>query len=108
VSARPTELAVTLATFSASYTDWVSADEVRGRLVLLGFDCSTQQVAAWLTRMARTEAPWVERRRDPWNAWSYRVTPFGCNDVNNRLPGVWYAKTTRLNASVVALREASA
>lgn len=95
----PSELAITLATFPGRRTDsegWSSADEVRGRLVLLGFDCTTQQVAAYLARMARTECPWVERRRDRWSVyWEYRVTRFGHNDIDNRLPGLWWARETR-------------
>jgi hypothetical protein len=55
----------------------------------LGFDCSTRQVAAWLKRMAAEDAPWVDRRRCPWDhCWEYRATHFGANDVDNKLQGV--------------------
>lgn len=89
----PTELAITIAAAAASGWNhregWVPADIVRGKLERLGFDCTTQQVAAWLKRMAATDAPWIERRRDPWDySWEYRVTRFGANDVDNQLEGV--------------------
>lgn len=90
----PTELAITLAVFTHRHSGegWVLADEIRGRLKLLGFDCTTQQVAAYLARMARTDAPWVERRRCRWyDQWEYRVTRYGETDIQNRLPGVWFA-----------------
>lgn len=95
VVGRPTELAITLATFPGqrAYTEWVTADEVAHRLKLFGFDCSAQQTAAWLARMSRADAPWVERRRDRWDEWwEYRVTRYGRNDIDNRLPGVWWAR----------------
>lgn len=89
---RPSELALTLATVPGRYgasDGWVSADEVRGRLVLLGFQVKAQQVAAWLKRMAETECPWVERREHRWGrGWEYRVTRFGRTDVDNRFVGV--------------------
>lgn len=89
---RPTELAITLAALPRRYSrpgTWSSADEIRGRLALLGFDCTTQQVAAYLARMARADAPWVERCQDPWTGcWEYRVTNWGRNDIDNRFPGV--------------------
>lgn len=90
---KPTELAVTLATFPHRYSNpdaWSSADEVRGRLKALGFDCTTQQVAAYLRRMSLCDAPWIERRYVDWGGgfWEYRVTVWGRNDIDNRFPGV--------------------
>lgn len=89
---KPTELAITLACLPGRYSTsseqgWVIAGEVRGRLTVFGFQCSAQQVAAWLSRMARTEAPWVERRQDPWgHGWEYRVTRYGKTDIQNKMP----------------------
>jgi hypothetical protein len=89
---KPTELAITIAAMGgvgyASNDGWLAADQIRHRLTLLGFHATTQQVAAWLARMARTDAPWVERRRSPWGDWEYRVTMYGRNDIDNRLPGI--------------------
>lgn len=95
-SERPTEVAVTIAVAAASTQGgrdwaegWVPADLVRGMLKRLGFDYSTQQVASWLKRMAAEDAPWVDRRRCPWDhCWEYRVTHYGANDVDNKLGGV--------------------
>lgn len=90
---RPSELAITLAAIPSRWappsTDggWVFADEIRARLHLLGFDATTQQVAAWLGRMSRVQCPWIERC-DNWGDLQYRVTRYGKTDVDNRLPGV--------------------
>lgn len=89
-SVRPSELAITVAALPASYHDregWQSADEIRGRLALLGFDCTTQQLAAWMVGMTTCDAPWLERRRTTWGkTWEYRVTRYGTTDISNRLP----------------------
>lgn len=89
---RPTELALTLASLPGhrnTEDGWMTADEVLFRLKMLGFAATTQQVAAWLGRMARTDQPWVERRRryDGW-PMEYRVTGFGECDLLNKFPGV--------------------
>lgn len=88
---KPSELAITIACLPGSHSNrdgWMSADNVRDRLALLGFKCSPQQVAAWLGRMARTDAPWVERDPEPWYGGPahYRVTVFGRTDIRNKLP----------------------
>jgi hypothetical protein len=45
MTSAPTELAITMATYPGRYSDdWVTADEVRHRLRLLGFDCTSQFV----------------------------------------------------------------
>lgn len=92
---RPTELAITLAALGgvgyAADDKWYAADQVRHRLGLLGFEVSAQQTAAWLHRMSRVDAPWIEKRRSPWNDWEYRVTRWGLNDIDNRFPGVFDA-----------------
>lgn len=89
---RPTELAITLAALPGRYGEadgWVVTDEVRHRLRLFGFDCSPQFVAAALARMARSDAPWVERRESRWGDLAeYRVTRFGRTDIDNRLASV--------------------
>lgn len=94
---RPSELAITLVAWrpsaaDPSYSAWMYADDIRGRLRLLGFAATTQQVAASLARMARTECPWVERRDDN-GVWQYRVTRFGVNDIQNKLP--WVVRDAR-------------
>lgn len=63
------------------------ADQVRGQLQRLGFEVSTQQVAAWLGAMSRADCPWVEVR-DGYGTKEYRVTRFGATDIHNRCPGV--------------------
>jgi hypothetical protein len=88
---RPTELAITIAALPApsggAFGGWVYADEVRGRLRMLGFDCTGQFVAAALARMAATDAPWVERKANPLGGpWKYRVTRYGSTDIDNRMP----------------------
>src|SRR4051794_18195957 len=88
MSGRPTQLVLTLAALPGRYRarqGWVVADEVRGRLRLLGFDVRTQQVAAWLGRMARADMPWVERH-ESYGVLEYRVTRFGVTDIGNHLP----------------------
>lgn len=85
---KPSELTLTLAAlpkFPHHNSGWVTADEVRGRLKLLGFHCSTQQVSAWLRRMARTDAPWVEVHDGWWSCLAYRVTFYGKTDLENKL-----------------------
>lgn len=87
---RPTELALTLATLRGQYSErdgWVYADEVRGRSAILGFEATAQQVAAWLGRMSRVDAPWGEVRYR-FGITEYRVTRFGECDLQNRFPGV--------------------
>lgn len=93
---KPSELAITLATlvYAGGLDEgWVYADMVRGGLGKLGFDCTTQQVAAWLGRMAREDAPWVERRMSRFGReLEYRVTRYGKMDVENNWPlHVWAA-----------------
>lgn len=88
MTGRPSELAITLATLPGRYGSedgWQAADQVRHRLGLLGFDATAQQVAAWLGRMARADAPWVERRTVDGHYGEYRVTQWGSNDLDNRL-----------------------
>jgi hypothetical protein len=85
---RPSELAITIATLERGtnhFSGWVYADQVRHGLSLLGVQCSTQQAAAWLARMAAAECPWVERKRE-YDIWLYRVTQYGRNDIENKLP----------------------
>jgi hypothetical protein len=85
----PTELAITICALPGRYGEadgWTSADQVAHRLALLGFECTAQQAAAWLARMARADANLVERRQSPWgDGWHYRVTRFGKTDVENKL-----------------------
>jgi hypothetical protein len=87
---KPSELAVTMATLSHRYTvdGWLYASQVAANLRLLGFDVTGRQVGSYLARMARADAPWVERRRSPFDDFEYRVTHYGRNDIDNRFPGV--------------------
>jgi hypothetical protein len=86
---RPTELAITIAALPGRYgasDGWVCADEVRHRLRVFGFECSSQFVAAALARMASVDAPWLERRESAWGGPAeYRVTRWARNDIDNRL-----------------------
>lgn len=99
----PTDLAITLAVLPDRQRadGWVVADEVRARLVRLGFDVTTQQVAAWLRRMSSAESPWIERHAPRWPGQTveYRVTRFGAGDIAARFPAVsittpWLHTTT--------------
>jgi hypothetical protein len=95
---RPSELTVTLAVLpgnrAAEFSEdgWVFADDVRSRLRLFGFDVTSQAVAGMLRAMSTCDAPWIESRESAFGMKQYRVTQWGSNDVDNRLPGV------RLNA----------
>lgn len=64
----------------------VFADNVRAQLEHLGFSCSTQQIAAWLKRIAGKDLPPIERDSEGWwaGAWGYRVTQWGRNELWNR------------------------
>lgn len=93
---EPTEIAICLAAVaaanhpfagSARRDGWVPADAIRNRLEVLGYTASTQQIAAWLGRMARCNEPWIEHRQ-AWGYREYRLTLFGKTDVHNRFPGV--------------------
>lgn len=87
--ARPTELAITLAALPNRYDidGWTYADNVAHRLRDLGFDVSAQRVAAWLLRMSKVDAPWVETQESPWGApRRYRVTRYGRCDIENKIP----------------------
>ncbi len=90
---QPPELVVTLAALPGRNVyvadgGWLHADQVRAQLRLFGFDATAQQLAAWLGRMSRVDAPWVERRRDFAGYWQYRVTPYGRTDIENNLPAL--------------------
>jgi hypothetical protein len=81
---KPTDFVMILA--AALYGEQiVFADEVRGQLQTFGFDCSTQQVAAWLGRMSRKDLPPIERAGDVVvGLWGYRVTQWGRTELWNR------------------------
>jgi hypothetical protein len=81
---KPSDFAIVLAT--ALYGDQpVIADEVRGQLKVFGFQCSTQQVAAWLNRIARKELPPIEVDVEyPLHSVAaYRVTQWGRTELWN-------------------------
>jgi hypothetical protein len=89
---RPSDICIVLCSFPAAHEDgWVDADRVGFRLRLLGFEPTTQQVAAWLARLTRLDAPPLERH-DSWGRWAYRVTPYGVTWVHNKLPDIWWAQ----------------
>jgi hypothetical protein len=83
------DFAATLVALGSTRT-WLDADEIRGLLKAhLGVDATAQQVAGWLTRMTNEDAPRFERRRHRWSpGWEYRVTRFGCTDIENKLPNL--------------------
>lgn len=63
----------------------VFADEVAGQLEVFGFDCTSQQVGAWLARISREDLPAVERRGDVLvGLWGYRLTQYGRTELWNR------------------------
>ncbi len=87
---KPTPLVITMAALGDrdyGRDGWVYADEVRHRLMRLGFEVSPQQVVASLRAMSRVDAPWVEVRDNPhFPIKEYRVTRFGQCDMQNRWP----------------------
>jgi hypothetical protein len=68
--------------------EWKFGDELRGRLVRLGHDLSSQKVTAMLKRMCAEDAPRFERRDTPWRDKQYRLTNWGRNELFNTLPGL--------------------
>jgi hypothetical protein len=87
---KPTELAITLATLGHRYvTDqWLYASQIAANLKLLGFTVPPRGLGSTLARMCSVDAPWLERRLSPFRDYEYRVTQWGRNDIQNRLPGV--------------------
>jgi hypothetical protein len=86
---KPSELAITLAALShrhAMEPGWLYASQIVANLQLFGFDVSSRALSATLARMCRVDAPWLERRRSPFNDYQYNVTRFGRNDIDNKLP----------------------
>lgn len=85
MSKRPSDFMVVLAV--AMYgQQHVYADEVCGQLKSFGFQCTAQQVAAWISRIAREDLPAVEH--DPEYPFggvnAYRLTQWGWNELRNR------------------------
>lgn len=70
-------------------SEWLYADEIRGLLKAhLGIEAKPQQVAGWLTRMTKEDAPRFERSKS-WNReWRYRVTRYARTEVVNKMPGL--------------------
>jgi hypothetical protein len=88
---KPSDLAITLAALSFPQHlrgGWLCNDEIRHRLMRLGFEPTAQHVAGRLTAMCHEDVPRFERRDAPWRAKEYRVTQWGRNDVHNKLPGL--------------------
>lgn len=85
---KPTELAITLAALGYRHQQWLYASQIAANLRLLGFDIDGRRLGARLKRMCEVDAPWLERKRSPFNDFEYRVTPWGRNDIDNRFPGV--------------------
>jgi hypothetical protein len=75
---RPSDICLTLA---AVTDDWLSADQIAGRLKRLGFEgYKAQAVSAWLRRLSRMDAPPIESREAGWTSDSYlefRTTNWG-------------------------------
>lgn len=83
--AKPSDFMITLA--AAIYgADRFCADEIRGQLSAFGFECSTQQVAAWLGRIGRKDLPPIEA--DPeypfGGVTAYKLTQWGWTELWNR------------------------
>jgi hypothetical protein len=88
---KPSELAITLAALHHRYSTepgWLYASQIVANLKLLGFEVNSRALAGTLGRMCRVDAPWLERRRSPFNDYEYRVTRYGRNDIDNKLGGV--------------------
>lgn len=88
MDSRPSELAITLAAMHHRYEvegGWLYASQIAGNLRLLGFETNGRRLAATLKHMCEVDAPWLERKRSPFNDYSYRVTRWGKNDIENRL-----------------------
>lgn len=85
--ARPTDLALAICCSQDRTGDgWVYADEVRGKLLALGFPGLTaQQVSQFLRRLVRDELPLVERREDYSGVLQFRLTAHATTLVWNRL-----------------------
>lgn len=83
---KPTDQAIVLAA-ALTGREWNAADEIRGMLKRLGFDPTTQQVAAWLTRIMRLDLPPFERQ-DRWGQNEYRVTQWGQTWLLNTFDGL--------------------
>lgn len=84
----PTELAITVAATGHRYAPemgWLYASQIAANLKLLGFEVTGRALAARLSRMCSVDAPWLERRRSPFNDYEYRVTRYGQIDLENRL-----------------------
>jgi hypothetical protein len=85
---KPTELAITLAALDHRYTfepGWLYASQIAANLALLGFDTTGKRLAPRLGSMCKADAPWLERKRSPFDDYAYRVTRWGLNDLDNRL-----------------------
>jgi hypothetical protein len=90
-TSRPSDICITLVALHDG--QWFHADEIRGKLVRLGFEGLTaQKVAAWLRRMERMDAPPVESR-DRWGYREYRASRFGETWIHNELGNVWFAQS---------------
>jgi hypothetical protein len=91
---KPTALAITLAALKHRYANdgWLYASQIAANLALLGFNTNGRALASPLARMCTVDAPWLERRRSPFHDYEYRVTQWGRNDIDNRLPGVKAAR----------------
>lgn len=75
---KPADFTIVLAL--GMYGRRVCADEVRGQLKKFGFDCTAQQVGAWLRRLSREDLPPVELRKG-WPVNSYMLTRWGWNEL---------------------------
>lgn len=76
------------------------ADEIRGCLHKLGFEATTQQVAAWLGRLSREDTPMVQAVTAHDHCWRWRLTRFGATQLGNHfsLP-VGFPKVYRGNGA---------
>jgi hypothetical protein len=90
---KPSDICIVISAFPGAHEDgWLAADQIAHRLKRLGFECSTQQVAAWLRRLSQMEAPPIESHEGWWREKAYRVTKCGETWVHNVLPDIWWAQ----------------
>jgi hypothetical protein len=87
---KPSDFLVALAV-SMYGPQFVVADEVRGKLNGFGFHLTAQQVATTLGRLSRKELPPIEVEDRGAGCWSYRLTQWGRNEIDNKTKGLQQA-----------------
>jgi hypothetical protein len=71
-----------------THDGWLFSDEIQARLKMFGYRPTSQKLVALLKAMCEEDAPRFESEMSPWNVKRYRVTQWGRNDLDNKLPGL--------------------